>query len=684
MKGGRSGMIRGSRGRIMMLILSLVLPARAQAPQQDVVSPDMLRSITAAVENALAQEQAGAEPTAVAAATRPAQDLIEHADVPLVPEVSAADEAEDEAESFEPPDIHVSPEGRVEMHVRDLDLAVVLQMLSIQSRRNIVASNAVSGRVTANLYNVTFEEALTAILAANGAGWRERGNFIYVYTTEELKQIELASRKQISRIFRLHYIKAGDAQPLVQPLLSTEGKISVTAPAQKGVATNANEAGGDDLAGSDALLVVDYPERVDAIAKALAELDVRPRQVLIEATILRAQLNEDNALGIDFNLVGGVDFQNLSSTSEGITDLITGPLPPNRMQHTTFTTRTDFVSAVPTGGFTFGIIKDSVASFVRALEQVTDTTVLANPKILALNKQHGEVIVGRRDGYLTTTVTQTSAIQNVEFLETGTQLRFRPYIGDDGYVRMEVHPEDSTGGLTASNLPFEQTTEVTTNIIVRDGHTILIGGLFREVTSASRSQVPLVGNVPVAGALFRNSRDNTQREEVIILLTVHIVKDDEHTMADSEKLLQDAERFRVGMRQGVQWFGRERLAQAHYQWALEHLNKGRLSSALWDLDLAINNNPKFLAAIRLKEQLLDRRAWDEEGSAVRGFVLRQIMKDRGVVTPFFGRPGPPFDFLPLEGPNGFELEECAPEAQPGADVETGSSSAGSSIGQGAS
>src|SRR5690606_22979737 len=97
----------------------------------------------------------------------------------------------------------------------------------------------------------------------------------------------------------------------------------------------------------------------------------------------------------------------------------------------------------------------------------------------------------------TTTVTQTSSIQNVEFLETGTQLRFRPYIGDDGYVRIEVHPEDSTGGLTAANLPFEQTTEVTTNIIVRDGHTILIGGLFREVTSASRSQVPLVGNVPV-------------------------------------------------------------------------------------------------------------------------------------------------------------------------------------------
>src|SRR5262249_51088219 len=161
-----------------------------------------------------------------------------------------------------------------------------------------------------------------------------------------------------------------------------------------------------------------------------------------------------------------------------------------------------------------------------------------------------------------------SAIQNVQFLDTGTQLRFRPFIGGDGYVRMEVHPEDSTGGLTAANLPFEQTTEVTTNIIVRDGHTILIGGLFREVTSASKDQIPIAGNLPVAGALFRNTHDNTQREEVIILLTVKIVKDAECTPEAGERLMEDVERYRVGMRQGLRWWGRERLAQAHYHCAL--------------------------------------------------------------------------------------------------------------------
>ncbi|UCD27949.1 MAG: hypothetical protein JSV03_12720 [Planctomycetota bacterium] len=565
--------------------------------------------------------------------------------------------------------VSVSPQGRVEIHVRDLDLSAVLQMLSIQSQRNIVASKNVSGTVTANLYGVTFEEALTAILDSNGCGWTERGNFIYVYTLEELREITADQDEVIARLFRLHYTKASDVKAMIEPMLSTEGKISLTPASEVGIATNAEQAGGDTLAGKDCLLVVDFPERIAQIEKVIAEIDIRPKQVVIEATILRAQLNEDNALGIDFNLVGGVDFQALSAVSPGITDINTGNLPQAELQGTTFTTRTDFAEAVPDGGFTFGIIKNSVAVFIRALESVTDVSVLANPKIPALNKQRGEVIVGRRDGYLTTTVTETAAVQTVEFLETGTQLVFRPFIGNDGYIRMEVHPEDSTGGVTAANLPFEQTTEVTTNIIVRDGHTILIGGLFREVTSATRNQLPVLGNIPVAGALFRSTHDSTQREEIIILLTVHIIKDDDSMRLASEEVLEDVERFRAGMRQGLQWHGRERMAQAHYHWALDYLAKGNFSRAMWDLDLAINNNPKFLAAIKLKEKLLDRREWDDDGGKIRGFLLEQIMKEKGISLPLFGRPGPPFEIPLLRGPSGFDEGQ---DTEPQASLEPGS------------
>lgn len=205
------------------------------------------------------------------------------------------------------------------------------------------------------------------------------------------------------------------------------------------------------------------------------------------------------------------------------------------------------------------------------MEEVTDTTVLANPKILALNKQKGQVIVGRRDGFMTTTVTETQAIQTVEFLETGTQLVFRPFIGDDDFVRVELHPEDSVGFVNAQGLPSEQTTEVTTNVIVRNGETILIGGLFREVTTDARSQIPWLGNLPGIGALFRSNSDSTSREEVIILLTIHIVKDREAYAAASREQYEDIERMRVGIRQGLMWHGRERVAQAQYRKALDRV-----------------------------------------------------------------------------------------------------------------
>jgi type IV pilus assembly protein PilQ len=592
----------------------------------------------------------------------------------------------------DPPDIHVSPQGRVEMHVRELDLDGVLQMLSMQSQRNIIASKDVTGKVTANLYNVTFEEALTAVLGSNGAGWVENGNFIYVYTTAELQQLEAARKPITTKRFQLHYMRAEDVKTLIQPLLSKNGIIAGTPAAKTGIGSSggsgssggassgssnggssggggsSTDTGGDAMAGEDMLIISDLPERLDQVEAMIKEIDVRPQQVLVEATILRAQLNEDNALGIDFNVVGGVDFRNLSSTSNGVTDIKVDGLPTAKLDNTTFAANTDFRGAVPQGGLTFGIIKNNVAAFVRALEQVTDTTVLANPKILALNKQPGEVIVGREDGYPTTTVTETAAVQSVQTLKTGTRLVFRPFVGDNGFIRMEVHPEDSTGGVTSANLPFKVTTEATTNIMIRDGHTILIGGLFRESSVASKSQLPIMGNLPVAGALFRNSHDTTQREEVIILLTVHLIKDEECYAQTGEKLADDVERFRVGMRKGLQWYGRERLAQAHYHWAMEHLAKGRTNRALWDLNLAINNNPKFIAAIKLKEQLLDKRSWDEDSSSVRDFIRHQIMRETGTVLPLYGRPAAAGCLPLLEAPCGFEEDKPDAGAEFGPDM----------------
>ena len=191
--------------------------------------------------------------------------------------------------------------------------------------------------------------------------------------------------------------------------------------------------------------------------------------------------------------------------------------------------------------------------------------------------------------------------------------------------------------------------------------TILIGGLFREVTTDAKKQIPGLGNLPGVGALFRSRDDSTSREEVIILLTVHIVKDTERYSEESLELYENLERIRVGVRQGLMWHGRERLAQAHYRKALAKHAAGDIDKALWHADMALLCNPRFLQAVQLKENILGRREWDEDTSFGRAFLHRLIAREKGYDLHSFGRPGLPPKGL---GQGDQEKDEQANESLP--------------------
>lgn len=538
--------------------------------------------------------------------------------------------------------------GLLDLHVRDMDIVTVLEMLSYEARANIVTSTSVTGRVSANLYSVTLDDALAAILTPNKYTFAIRGGTVFVGRDEDLASL---FPPPATRVFTLRYIRPTEAAAALKAVLGSEATVVEGG----GDAGTGARPGGAVMssAGLDYLVVTARPDRLSAAEELLRQIDHRPKQVLVEATVLRATLNESNVFGIDFTMLGGVDFQNVGSTSNASADLRTGQLPAADLQSTTFNMNTQFTGNITGGGFTFGLIKDSIAGFIRALEEITDVVVVANPKIVALNKQEAEVIVGRRDGYLTTTVTETAAVQTVEFLETGTQIKFRPLINEDGTVRLTVHPKDSNGGLTAANLPFEETTEAHADILVRDGHTVLIGGLFRERTVHSRGQVPLLGNIPILGLAFGSRNDQTVREEVIILLTVHIIKESEREREHTAQLVDDIERVRVGLRQGLLGTGRERLAQAFYREALRQLDDDHRERALLNVRMAIHNQPRHLPALKLKERLLGERLWEDEGARMRTYIWEIIDLEpepdrapepsgsapRPTRPPLFGRPG---------------------------------------------
>lgn len=528
--------------------------------------------------------------------------------------------------------IEVNAAGLFDLHIRNTPISTVLEMLSYQARTGIVTSTTITGSVSANLYGVTLDGALRAILTPNQLGYRKQGGVIFVATLEELS----ANQPLETRVVRLRYLPRMDAINAIEGLTSKLGKVSPTGEAggaggASGGGANAagaaKEFGG---AGTEYLVITDTPERLDTIEALLKDLDVRPKQVLIEATILRATLSENNQLGVDLTLLGGVDFQTVNSVSDAANNVTTGALPPDEFQQTTINTGTNLLNGALQDGFRFGIIRNGVAAFIRALESVTDTTVLANPKVIALNRQEAEVIVGRRDGYLTTTVTQTAAIQSVEFLETGTQIRLRPVVNDDGTVRLEITPKDSNGGLTADNLPFEETTEAHAQLMIEDGHTVLIGGLFRERTVASRSQVPLIGDIPFLGAAFSKTVNETVREEVVILLTVHVLKENKLESDTFREMLADVERIRVGTRKGLMFTGRERLAQAFYEEALVQAQNGNDDLALFNARCALHNQPRHIGAIKLAERTTQTRAWESDASRIRSLTLRLIQRGQGV------------------------------------------------------
>lgn len=524
----------------------------------------------------------------------------------------------------EDPVVTRSAAGKIDLHVRNLDVVSALTQLRRLERRNVVISPHVTGTVSLDLYNVSFEEALEAILRSANLVTRSDGPFIYVCTDSEATERFGPRRAVASQIFRLSYTNADEVMKLLQPLLSRDGKLSATVTSQRGIATNKEAAGGNDYAAADTVVVVDYPENIERMQAVVAGVDVRPQQVLIEATILAASLMDDNSMGVDFTSLCGIDFKTITAKSPAGQSIALGDLPADQLDKSTTAVHTDFINGLPQGGLKVGYIKNGVGVFIQALEQVTDTVVLANPKVLVLNKQRGEVMVGRRDGYRTTITTETTTVENVQFLETGTRLIFRPFIGSDGFVRLEIHPEDSTGGLTEAGLPFEETAEVTTNIVVRDGTTVVIGGLFRDNTRTKHGQVPLLGEIPGFGAAFRRSRDEALKQEVIILLTPHVVND----LAEDKtgkQLLADAERIRVGIRQGLQWHGRERLAQAYYRAAVNHLGGGHRKIALWEANAAIGLNPTFLEAIHLRQQILAKEMAEPAGSAIKDMVMKHIL-----------------------------------------------------------
>lgn len=478
---------------------------------------------------------------------------------------------------------------------KEMTIADALRFLALKYQKNIIPSPEVDGMITiTNLYNVSFEQALEAIIGPNK--YEIDGDFIRIYTPEEYYA---DSSRMVSEIMTLHYITAAEAENLLKPVLSESGQIASTTPAL--LDTVAGE-GGDTLAQKDTIVLKDYPEVIKEAKRVLEGIDVPPLQILIEVTILEATLNETTQFGLDWSVLGLGQEGTLGSSSFNQTNF------------------TDGIS----GGLSIGILNGNLELLIQAIEEITDTTILANPKILALNKQAGKLLIGDQTGYKTTSVSDGIQTETVDFMESGTLLEFRPFVCSNGLIRMEIHPEQSEATYNATTqAPDKSTTTVQTNILVKDGKTIVLGGLFKEKTNLTRSQIPLLGDIPILGHAFRGTNDESERVELIVLITPHIIKDPEET-AGAERL-DEVRMINNDARHNIAMISRARFGEELYKRAVEDYQNGDLKSAMNKLNLIAATDRIYLDAEKLRERIV-RETQPENIDRIERIMLDNVEK----------------------------------------------------------
>lgn len=377
----------------------------------------------------------------------------------------------------------------VSLDVAGAPISEVLTLIARQHDLNVVASADVTGELSVNLKNVSLDEALTAILKINGYTWKRDGNILIVSAVSANSTTSAMMQGREVRVFPLTYISAEDASAVVTGLLSPVGKAIVT-----------QSSSSDKRKTQEQLVVEDLPEYLQRIEAYIYATDNAPKQVLIEAHVLRVELTDSTRHGVDFAALLRIAGSETVLATQGFTSPTASP------------------------AFFLSVDGTDFSAILEALKATTDAKTLASPKVLAVNGQEAKIQIGARLGYLVTTTTQTSTLQNVEFLETGIVLNVTPIIGRDHQILMNVKPEISAGRVNPdTGLPEEETTEVQTTVMLQDGHAMIIGGLISEADIEQQSKIPVLGDLWGIGRAFQRRSVERERTEIIIALIPRVV-----------------------------------------------------------------------------------------------------------------------------------------------------------------
>lgn len=421
---------------------------------------------------------------------------------------------------------------RIDLDFKDADIHNILRLLADVGGVNIVTSDDVSGRVTIRMRNVPWDQALDVILQAKGLGMVRRGNLIRVAPLEQLqkeREAAIARKKQQqqlapleTRLIPVSYAAASNLRPRAQELLSDRGSVSV-----------------DER--TNVLIVRDIVDNLDDVEELVRSLDTQTPQVLIEARIVEASSQYNRDVGIQWGgdvtastATGnptGLVFPSDVSVAGGATDnqAPTQGLSPfgGQVDNSNFLVNLPAVAGTGSGGaigLTLGSVSGNVNLNVRlsAAEASGSVRIISSPRILTLDNHEAHIAQGTLIPY-----SQVSAQGvNTAFQEAKLELEVKPHVTSDGSVAMDVNITRDEPDFTRTSARGDPTIlkrEAETSLLIDDGHTAVIGGIYTRNTGSNVDQVPFFGDIPLLGVLFQRRRKRDDRSELLIFLTPRIV-----------------------------------------------------------------------------------------------------------------------------------------------------------------
>ena len=409
---------------------------------------------------------------------------------------------------------------KISLDFQDIEVRRVLQLLADFTGINMVASDTVQGNITLRLKDVPWDQALDIIMKTKNLDKRRNGNVIWIAPVAELIKSEEDEAKAIAQSIKLSpiqtdyiqlsYAKSADVLKLLEDSRDSKGgESNRTAGSDSLALESLLSARGSAVSDSrtNTLIINDTQQNIDKIRRMIDLLDVAVKQVMVEARIVTASTDFSRELGIKWSAkklsgspVWGGDFQ--PSFDLGV-DLATNTA----------------------GTFNFGLLKISDYMLnleLSALQADGHGEVLSAPKVLTGDKQKAYILRGTEIPYQTWSATEGL---KTEFRAANLKLEVTPSITPDGKVQMALKIEKDTVGTLTSAGYLINTNELETNVLVDDGETVVLGGIFDDIKQNQYEKVPFFGDLPVVGALFKNNTRSSAQTELLIFVTPRIVND---------------------------------------------------------------------------------------------------------------------------------------------------------------